>query len=101
MRAGQYAGASTDAAADARAGDDSENDVAPGRSAIGRFRERETVGIVGDADISSERCGKVFVQGMADQPRRVRVLHEAGDGRDRSGNRDANTSAFVQFALNA
>src|SRR6185312_15225705 len=49
VRAGQDAPADADPAADAGAGDDAEDDVAPGSGAVGRFRQREAVGVVGDA----------------------------------------------------
>ncbi len=69
----------------ARAGpqDHAEHDSRPGGRAVSGLRHRETVRVVGDADLARQAGGQIVTQRTSDQPHGVGVLDEAGGGRDR------------------
>ena len=77
------------AAAGAGADDDAEDDGGAGRRAVGRLRQREAVGVVGEPDRPIEQARQILGQRPAVQPGRVRVLDQSGRRRDRAGNADA------------
>src|SRR5262249_24776377 len=80
---------------------DAEDDLAAGSGSVGRFRERKAVRIVGDAHLALERGAQILVEGMADQPCRVALLHQARRRADRAGNGDADRAARDQLAFAA
>ena len=74
----QHLAINDNAAAHAGAEDHTEHHLRPRRRAIGRFRKRKTVGIVGQSDRSAE-CGfEISAQRLADQPGRVGILDKSG-----------------------
>jgi len=80
-----------DAATDAGAEDDAEHDLRIPARAIDRLRQRKTIGVVHQANGTSEKALKISVEWMSDQPSGVGVLHQAGDGRYRSGHTDSDS----------
>ncbi len=99
VRAGDDAAIQHEAAARAGADDDAEDRVSAGRGAIRRFRQREAVGVVGEPYRPAEQAREILAERLAVQPRRVRVFHEAGCGRDRSRDADANRAALARVLL--
>jgi hypothetical protein len=87
-----------DAAADPGAEDDAEHAAVAGGRAVGRLRQGEAVGVVGESRLAAERCGDVAGERPADQPGRIGVLDEAVFG-DRAGNADADRSADPGLAF--
>jgi len=77
LRAGQRPTANHQAAADPGAEDDAEHDIEAGGSTIGRFRDREAIGVVGDPHRSIQQAFEILVERMTDQARRVGVLDQA------------------------
>ncbi len=84
-----------DTAADAGTQDHPENDSRLGGRAVDGFGQRKAVGIVGQANRSPEGSGKVLVQGLADEPGRVCVLHQAAVGRNGTRHTDPNAAAVA------
>ena len=97
----QRPAAGHDAAADAGAENRPEDEVVPGRRAVGRFRQGEAVGVVGKAHRPGEQGREIGVHGPADQPDRVGVLDQAGRGREGSRNADADRAATAEPGLGA
>src|SRR5690606_19956710 len=65
--------------------DHAEDDRGARGRAVDRFRQRETVRVVGHADRAIERLLEVLLERFAVQPRGVRVLDESRQGRHGSG----------------
>ena len=76
----EHAAVHHDAAAGARAENDAEHRARALGGAVGRFRQREAVGVVGHAHRPAERALEIAIERLADQPRRVRVLDQPGRG---------------------
>ena len=88
-----------DAAAHTGADDRTEHDGRARSRAISRLGHREAIRVVGDADWPPHRDLDIMLKAMADQPRRVRVLHEACGRSDRPGNADADGCAAGRVQL--
>jgi hypothetical protein len=99
VRAGDDAAVDHDAATDSGAEDDREHHLAAGTGTIGRLRQPEAVGIVGERDRAVELVAQVAVQGPAVEPGRVGVLDHAGRGRDRPRMPDADGAALAELGL--
>jgi len=65
-----------DAAANACPQDHAEDDALAVACAVGGFRQRKAIGVVGDTDGTLQGFGDVDVEGLAVEPGRVRVLHQ-------------------------
>ena len=77
VRPVQDTAAHDDAAADAGAEDDARTPPsAPAAGAVGRLRQRQAVGVVGQAHGLTERRLQVAVQRLAVESGRVAVLHQ-------------------------
>ena len=96
MRTFDQAPIDANATADARAGDDTEHQTACGRRAIGRFGERETIGVVRHTNRSVERGLQITVERVPDQDGRVRILDETRVRADRPGYRHADAATTLQ-----
>ncbi len=101
VRPGQHLAVHHHAAARARPHDHAEDDARSRRRAVGRLGEREAVRVVREAHRPSEKAGEVAVEGLADQPGGVRVLDEAGGGREgaRHPDADAAPTAGLRFEV--
>ena len=72
----------------------SQRDIAiTGAGTIDGFRQRETVGIVGEAHVAPQRRFEVALERLADQAGRVGVLDQARDARFGTRYADAHRSA--------
>ncbi len=91
--AGEHLAVDDDAAADAGAEDHAEHRLRAGAGTIDGFRQRETVGIVGEAHVASQRRFEVALERLADQAGRVGVLDQARDARFGTRYADAHRSA--------
>jgi len=87
------------AAADAGAEDHAEHAVGTRSGTVGRFRQREAVGVVGDSYCPVQRTLEVFLQRLAVEAGRVAVLHAPAGRRNRAGCADADAAAFPQFVF--
>ena len=61
-------------AADTRADDHAKDRGRPGRRTVGRLRQGEAIGIIGDRDIASEAVPKIAIERLAVQPCRVGIF---------------------------
>jgi hypothetical protein len=84
------------ASPDAGAEDDAEHHRSAGRRAIGGLRQRQAVGVVGEAHRTAEHPLQVVGKRLAVQPGRVRVLDQAGGWRDRAWHADAHRAASAR-----
>ena len=91
--------ADRDAAANAGAEDHAEHRVVPATGAVARFREGETVRVVGNAHGPAEPGLQVGLQGPAVEPGGVRVLDQAGSAGDDAGDADADGAAAPGLRL--
>src|SRR6185437_5840332 len=80
------------AAAHARAQNDSEYDVAGCRSAIGRLRQGEAVGIVFEANFASQALREIPVERLAIENGRVGILEQSGTCGNGPGRCDADAA---------
>ncbi len=78
-----------EAAAHAGAEDGAEHDFRIGARAVGGLRQRETVGVVGDAHRLPEGGGEIALQRMADEANRIGVLHQSRHRGNSTRNADA------------
>ena len=97
--AGQRLPAQDDAAADAGAENDAENDFGALPGAVDRFREREAVGVVGQAHFALQQRLQVAAQRLAVQAGRVGVLDAAVQRRFGARRADADAAAPSEFAF--
>ncbi len=88
--AGQQSTIDGDAAADTGAEDHPENHLRPRGGAIDRFRQGETVGVVGQSHRSFQDGFQVPLQVLADQTGGVGIFDAPGGRRQSAGNTDAN-----------
>ena len=68
---------------------DREDRRTPGCSAVRGLRQREAIRVVGQPHFPRERRGKVPAERTANEPRRVRVLHQTRSRRDCARHPDA------------
>ena len=101
VRPGQHAFIHHDAAADPGAENDAEHNGRTGSGAIHRFRQGETIGIVGQPHRAAQCHLQIAVEGPADQPGRIGVLHQPGGRGDRARNADADRAAPAQPGFHA
>ena len=99
MRAGDELAADRDATADSGAENDAEDDAVGGCGSIGRFGQREAVGVVFDADAAAERFTEVSAEWLAIEPGGVGVLDQPRVGADRAGNANAHGRRAAEFAF--
>ena len=89
----EHAPVHDDAGADAGAEDRAEDHAGALARAVGRLRQREAVGVVGDADLAVERGLEVALDRLAVEAHGVRATQEAGRARDRARRADADHAA--------
>jgi hypothetical protein len=89
--AGQYLAVDDDAAAHTRAENHAEHHRCTRTRAIGRFGQREAVGIVGDAHFALQQCFQIAFERLADQTGRVGILDQAAAARFGAGDANADT----------
>jgi hypothetical protein len=94
-----HASVDDNAAARAGADDDAEHHRCACSGAVGRFRQREAVGVIRESNATPEQTHQIVRERTADQPRRIRVLHQTGRARDGSGHPDAHGCACAGLAL--
>src|SRR5262249_43415756 len=78
---------------------DAEHDRRAHGRAVGRFRQREAVRVVGEAYGAAEKARQIVRERAAVEPGGVRVLDHAGRGRNRARDADADRSALARVAL--
>src|ERR1700730_16150776 len=61
---------------------------------VRRFRQREAVRIIGDANVLPDPARKTGIQRLADEPHRVRVFHQTGLGRHGARNANAHRAGL-------
>ena len=88
-----------DSAAGTGPDDDAEDARGTGRRAVARLGKGEAVRVVGEAHVPPEEASEVLAQRPAEEPRGVRVLHEACRGRDRARHPDADHPARAERGL--
>ena len=88
-----------DATTDTGAENDAEHHAGIAAGTIDSFRQRKTVGVIGQANVALEQCLQVAAQGFADQAGRVRILDQSVAQRLGAWNADAHGAALVQFQL--
>ena len=69
--------------------------------AVRGFGDGEAIGVVLDPDRRAQRLLDVLVERAAVEPGRVRVLDEAGRGRDRARDADADRAVAPELGLDA
>jgi hypothetical protein len=99
VRTGQDAIPYNDARAGPGSDDDPEYDVRTRGGTVGRFRDSEAVGIVGDPNLPTERSLQILLKRLSDQPDRVGILDQSGCRRNRAGNPDPDTICGASLAL--
>ena len=70
------------APARARADDDAEDHGRAGARAVAGFGQRKTIRVVREAHLPPHGLFEILLEGMADQPHGVGVLHQPGRRRD-------------------
>ncbi len=66
-----------------------KHDLCTSGGAVRRFGHGKAVRIVGNPHVAAKPCPQILEQRLADQPDGIRVLDEAGRGRQHAGNPDA------------
>ncbi len=90
-----YHRASTRACAD----DHAEDDLGAGPGTIRGLRQSKAVGVVRQTHGSPERRGQIGVQGLAEQPARIRILDHASVRRQYAGRADTDRAARSELRL--
>ncbi len=74
-------------------------DAVAGAGAVGRFREREAVGVVLHPHLAVEQGADVAIERVAVQRDRVGVLHQAGGRADHAGDADADGGGDAELGF--
>src|SRR5207302_9282001 len=69
------------------------------RRTVDRFRQSETIGVVGQTYRTAEPGLQILLQWVADQPGGVRVFDNPGDRRDRPRHADPDARRFAERPL--
>src|SRR5262249_50809210 len=89
----------TDPSADTSACDDPIDDIRTLAGAVARFREGEAVCVICNTDGAVSDPANIDVERVADQLRRVGILHQLGNRTDRSWYCKSEGRWRLQFAL--
>src|SRR6185295_8519895 len=92
-----YDDSPTDAGAEYRA----EDHHGPLPRPVARLRQRETIGVVGDADLASQRRFKVALDRLPIEADRIRSTQQSRRTRDRAWRADAHASAGPELVVDA
>ena len=99
VRTGKELTAHDDTSADAGAENDAEHDLCARPRAVGRFGQRKTVGVVGDADLAAEQRFQVGLDRLRVEAHRVGAAQQSGRARDRARRADADSAGFAKLGL--
>ena len=88
-----------DAAADAGPQNDPEHQSGPGPCPILGLGQSEAIGVIGKPHRTPQRHCQIVIQGFADQPGGVGVLHQTGGGTDGSRHADPHLGRLTQLGL--
>ena len=99
VEAAEHAAVGDDAAADARAENDTEHDAGVSTGAVHGFGKGEAVGIVFDADFTLQLRLQILAQRVADQAGRIGVLDRAVAQGFGARNTEADAAALPEFVF--